>query len=231
MPRKLTLIADVQTIILSHTAICFYDKNNHFKDALMRHTLYLNNVSVSLSPKFEKTCILLCGIDLQGLYFQDKKGQSEITAEYITELFIISDVKLFKRKHSHTIFIYKLTEFVELEGISEIYLRFFKLKPFDLANSIQNVFAFHYNKIVPKYYTQSEFTVRYIHFIVSRVDSSFKVRLNWLISAIKLIHKILLQIKTFPVRISSLILKIIALIFYYTMQKNTKIFLRKISLF
>ena len=40
----------------------------------MRHSLYLNNVSVSLSPKFEKTCILLCGIDL--LYFQDKKGQS-----------------------------------------------------------------------------------------------------------------------------------------------------------
>ena len=62
----------------------------------MRHTLYLNNVSVSLSPKFEKTCILLCGINLQGLYFQDKKGQSEITAEYNTELFIMSDVKLFK---------------------------------------------------------------------------------------------------------------------------------------
>ena len=62
----------------------------------MRHTLYLNNVSVSLSPKFEKTCILLCGIDVQGLYFQDEKGQSEITAEYNSEAFIISGVKLFK---------------------------------------------------------------------------------------------------------------------------------------
>ena len=59
----------------------------------MRHTLYVNNVSVSLSPKFEKTCILLCGINLQGLYFQDKKGQSEITAEYNTQSFIISDKK------------------------------------------------------------------------------------------------------------------------------------------
>ena len=59
MQRILTHVADVQTKILSHIAICFYDENNHFKDALMRHTLYLNNVSVSLSPKFEKTCILL----------------------------------------------------------------------------------------------------------------------------------------------------------------------------
>ena len=41
----------------------------------MRHTLYLNNVSVSLSLKIEETNILLCGIDLQGLYFQDKKDK------------------------------------------------------------------------------------------------------------------------------------------------------------
>ena len=54
MQLKLTLIADIQTKILSHTAInCFYDKNNQFTDALMRHTLFLNNVSV-LSPKFVK---------------------------------------------------------------------------------------------------------------------------------------------------------------------------------
>ena len=59
------------------------------------------------------------------------------------------------------------------------------------------MFAFHCTKIIPKYYSQSEFTVRYIHFVVSRVDSSFKVRLNWLMSAIKLIYKILLYIKTF----------------------------------
>ena len=81
-----------------------------------------------MSEVWENNCILLCGIDLQGLYFQDKKGQSEITAEYNTESLIISDVKLFKRKHSHTIFIYKLTEFVELEGINEIYLRFFQIQ-------------------------------------------------------------------------------------------------------
>ena len=74
---------------------------------------------------------------------------------------------------------------------------FFKFKPFGLANSIQIMFAFHCNKIIPKYFTQSEFTVRYIHFVVSRVDSSFKVRLNWLMSAIKFAYKILLYIKTF----------------------------------
>ena len=33
MQRKLTQIADVQTEILSHNAICFYYKNYHFKDA------------------------------------------------------------------------------------------------------------------------------------------------------------------------------------------------------
>ena len=31
MQRKPALIADIQTKILSQTAICFYDKNNHFK--------------------------------------------------------------------------------------------------------------------------------------------------------------------------------------------------------
>ena len=72
---------------------------------------------------------------------------------------------------------------MELEGISEIYLRFFKFKPFDLPNSILNMFAFHCDKIIPKYLNLSEFTVRYIHFVVSRVDSNFKVRLNWLMSS------------------------------------------------
>ena len=86
MQRKLTLIiVDVQNKILSETDIAFYDKNNQFADALKRHTLYLNNVSVSLSSKLVKTCILLCGIDLQGLYIQNEKGQSEITAENNTE--------------------------------------------------------------------------------------------------------------------------------------------------
>ena len=50
----------------------------------MRHTLYLNNASISISSNFEKTSIFLCRIDLQGLYFMDEKGQSEITAEYNT---------------------------------------------------------------------------------------------------------------------------------------------------
>ena len=48
------------------------------------------------------------------------------------------------------------------------------------------MFAFHCDKIIPKYYTQSEFTVRYIHSVVSQDNSNFKIRLNWLISAIKL---------------------------------------------
>ena len=59
MQKKLTQIADVQTKILSHSAIGCYDINNQFADALMRHTLYLNNVSVSLGPKFVKTCIIM----------------------------------------------------------------------------------------------------------------------------------------------------------------------------
>ena len=75
------------------------------------------------------------------------------------------------------------------------------------------MFAFHCNKIIPKYCTQSEFTVRYIHFVVSRVDSSFKIRLNWLMSTIKLTYKILVYNKTFSSKDFSLILKIIVLIF------------------
>ena len=92
---------------------------------------------------------------------------------------------------------------------------FFQIQAFGLANSIQIMFAFHCNKIIPKYFTQSEFTVRYIHFVVSRVDSSFKVRLNWLMSAIKFAYKI---------RISSLIINIIALIFYIQCRRIRKYF-------
>ena len=40
----------------------------------------------------------------------------------LENIFFISDWKLFKRKHSHTIFIYKSTIFIELEGIGEINL-------------------------------------------------------------------------------------------------------------
>ena len=69
----------------------------------MRHTLFPYNVSVYLSPKSVKTCILLSGLDLQGLYFNEK-GPSEITAENNAEFFIILEGKLFKQKHSHTIF-------------------------------------------------------------------------------------------------------------------------------
>ena len=64
---------------------------------------------------------------IQGLYFQNEKGPIKITAENNTEFFITSHVKLFKQNHSHTIFICKLTTFVELEGIGEIYLLFFQI--------------------------------------------------------------------------------------------------------
>ena len=42
-----------------------------------------------LSLKFLKTCILVCGIDLQGLCFQNEIGPSEISGENNTEFFII----------------------------------------------------------------------------------------------------------------------------------------------
>ena len=100
---------------MSHTAIGFYDKNNQFADALLRQTVFLKNISVYLSPKFLKSYILLCGINLQEINFQNENGPSEMTAENNTEFFIISDVKLFERKHSHTIFIYESTAFIELE--------------------------------------------------------------------------------------------------------------------
>ena len=57
MQSKITLINDMQSKILSHTAISFYDKNNSFTDALMRQTLFLNNASISLRPKFVKRVV------------------------------------------------------------------------------------------------------------------------------------------------------------------------------
>ena len=106
-------------------------------------------------------------------------------------------MKLSKRKHSHTIFICKNKTFIELEGIEEIYLRVFKFRPIDLPNSIRKIFTFHCDKKILKYYTKSEVTVRYTHFVVSKVNSNLKVRLNWLMSVTKLTYKILLFVKTF----------------------------------
>ena len=96
--------------------------------------------------------------------------------------------------------------------IGEIYLRLFRFKPFDLPNSIK-MSTFHCDKIIPSIYTQSEFTVRYIYFVVSRVNSNFKVRLKWSMSVTKLTYKILLFDKTFSSKDFSLILKITSLTF------------------
>ena len=44
MQRKVTLIADIQSKILSHTTVAFYDKDNNysFRGAVRRRTFFLN---------------------------------------------------------------------------------------------------------------------------------------------------------------------------------------------
>ena len=196
MNRKITLIADVKTKILQRSAILFYEKNHSFKDALRRQTFFLNNISVNLTPRFDKSCILVSGLDIEGLYYQAEKGSIEITSDNRMDFYVISDKKLFKRKNYHSIYVYKLEKFVELEKINEIFLRFFKFKPYDLASSIKYIFKCHHNKFFPQYYYQSEFTVRYIHYVVSRVDCNFEVRINWMLSIARIGYKIILYIKT-----------------------------------
>ena len=91
MNRKITLIADVKTKILQRSAILFYEKNHSFKDALRRQTFFLNNISVNLTPRFDKSCILVSGLDIEGLYYQAEKGSIEITSDNRMDFYVISD--------------------------------------------------------------------------------------------------------------------------------------------
>lgn len=197
MQRKITRIEDANTKILSKTGIGFYAKNNNnLTDTILRQTLYFGNINVSLNPKFSNSCIIIPGYLLDGLISHTEEEDFTIGEDNRIDIYIISQKKLFKRKSKHTIHIYPLKEFFQLENISELYIKFFKYCPFNLSESIKYIFNRHKTKIINKKYYQSEFVVLYIAYVNSRVESTFNNRYK-ILHLIKFLYKLFLLIKSF----------------------------------
>ena len=178
MQRKESCLNDLKQNFLTNTCIAFYDKGSSFSDTLIRKTLFFSNIPIALSPKLTRSCIIISGFLLKGLFYTEETGVFEIDDESQAEIYVICTKKLFKKKSKHSLFIYTLNTFIEKEKITEFYLRFFKIRPYLLSESISEIFKHHKNNFFhfKKRYFQSEFIVNFIHFVHSRVVCNYKIK-------------------------------------------------------
>ena len=145
MQRKESCLNDLKQKFLTNTCIAFYDKGSSFSDTLIRKTLFFSNIPIALSPKLTRSCIIISGFLLKGLFYTEETGVFEIDDESQAEIYVICTKKLFKKKSKHSLFIYTLYTFIEKEKIIEFYLRFFKIRPYLLSESISEIFKHHKN--------------------------------------------------------------------------------------
>ena len=138
MQRKESCLNDLKQKFLTNTCIAFYDKGSSFSDTLIRKTLFFSNIPIALSPKLTRSCIIISGFLLKGLFYTEETGVFEIDDESQAEIYVICTKKLFKKKSKHSLFIYTLNTFIEKEKITEFYLRFFKIRPYLLSESISS---------------------------------------------------------------------------------------------
>ena len=178
MQRKESCLNDLKQKFLTNTCIAFYDKGPSFSDTLIRKTLFFSNIPIALSPKLTRSCIIISGFLLKGLFYTEETAVFEIDDESQAEIYVICTKKLFKKKSKHSLFIYTLNTFIEKEKITEFYLRFFKIRPYLLSESISEIFKHHKNNFFhfKKRYFQSEFIVNFIHFVHSRVVCNYKIK-------------------------------------------------------
>ena len=197
MQRKESCYSDIKLKFLTHTSIAFYDTESSFKDTLIRKTIFFGNIPVSMCPKFTKSCIILSGIYLEGLICTEEENDFKIDKNTREFIYVISAKKLFATKSKCNLFIYKLKTFVEKENISEIYLRFFKVRPYLLSESVKEMFNIHKKRKfqIKKRYYQSEFIVNFIHFLTSRVQSDSNISLS--IHFIRTLYYIFTFFKTY----------------------------------
>ena len=145
MQRKESCLNDLKQNFLTNTCIAFYDKGLSFSDTLIRKTQFFSNIPIALSPKLTRSCIIISGFLLKGLFYTGETGVFEIDDESQAEIYVIYTKKLFKKKSKHSLFIYRLNTFIEKEKITEFYLRFFKIRPYLLSESISEIFKHHNN--------------------------------------------------------------------------------------
>ena len=197
MQRKESCLNDLKQNFLTNTCIAFYDKGSSFSDTLIRKTLFFSNIPIALSPKLTKSCIIISGFLLKGLFYTGETGVFEIDDESQAEIYVICTKKLFKKKSKHSLFIYTLNTFIEKEKITEFYLRFFKIRPYLLSESISKIFKHHKNIFFhfKKRYFQSEFIVNFIHFVHSRVVCNYKIKNS--IQVLQFFYHLFKYLKTF----------------------------------
>ena len=144
-----------------------------------------------------RSCIIISGFLLKGLFYTGETGVFEIDDESQAGIYVIYTKKLFKKKSKHSLFIYRLNTFIEKEKITEFYLRFFKIRPYLLSESISEIFKHHKNNFFhfKKRYFQSEFIVNFIHFIHSRVVCNYKIKNS--IQVLQFFYHLFKYFKTF----------------------------------
>ena len=117
MQRKESCLNDLKQNFLTNTHIAFYDKGSSFSDTLIRKTLFFSNIPIALSPKLTRSCIIISGFLLKGLFYTGETGVFEID-ESQAEIYVIYTKKLFQRKSKYSLFIYyRLHTFIEKEKI------------------------------------------------------------------------------------------------------------------
>ena len=86
MQRKESCLNDLKQKFLTNTCIAFYDKGSSFSDTLIRKTLFFSNIPIALSPKLTRSCIIISGFLLKGLFYTGETGVFEIDDESQVEM-------------------------------------------------------------------------------------------------------------------------------------------------
>ena len=125
MQRKESCLNDLKQKFLTNTCIAFYDKGSSFSDTLIRKTLFFSNIPIALSPKLTRSCLIISGFLLKGLFYTGETGVFEIDNKSQAEIYVIYTKKLFQKKSKHSLFIYRLNTFSEKEKNYRILLTIF----------------------------------------------------------------------------------------------------------
>ena len=106
MQRKESCLNDLKQKILTNTCIAFYDKGSSFSDTLIRKTLFFSNIPIALSPKLTKSCIIISGFLLKGLFYTEETGVFEIDDESQAEICYLHQKVIQEEIEAFTVYLY-----------------------------------------------------------------------------------------------------------------------------
>ena len=79
-----------------------------FSDTLIRKTLFFSNIPIALSPKLTRSCIIISGFLLKGLFYTEETGVFKIDDESQAEIYMLFVPKSYSRRNRsiHCLFIH-----------------------------------------------------------------------------------------------------------------------------